>query len=225
MYNLTNYTILFISEIRNRLFYISLGLLCILLLCFYNINDLLIQLLYPIDNVQIEINNKSLSYFLHNSLIKNHLYDFINNKINLIENNNNVIFDHFPLFEINIDNNNTLYFKILLYFISLFTLPLLLYHIYLFIIPSLYYNEYIKLKKLLLIILLLIYFYLYYLNNVVIKFFLNITYNQFQEFYNYEFDIEFNLYNYINLYIYSFIFFIIHILYILYLVSYCNKKY
>lgn len=202
MFSFTNYSLFFLTEIKYRIFYILFSTSLILVYSIVYLNLFLILLLKPLEYLNLDLNLHSLSIFLFDNL----LYDFyesdnLNNKIFTYKNGSLNFFDYFPVFEININNNSLLYFYLILYILILFIIPIFIYHIYVFILPGLFLYELCSIKKKIFFFYIIFYFYIKYFNSFFIYIILCLTYNNFYEYYNYEFDIEFDFLYYIKVHV------------------------
>lgn len=156
MSNITNYSLFFMIELKYRCFYFLLSFFISSFYILFYFNDFLVQLLQPIEYLNLDLNINYLYNFLFYNLY-NSFYDLymLNSKTLLCSYNENLVFDYYPVFEINIHNNNILYLKLFFYLNSIFLFPILLYHFYLFFLPGLYLYEYLIIKKLFICLLLI----------------------------------------------------------------------
>ena len=212
MYNISNYSLLFFSEIKYRFYYIILSFWFLFLLCLMFYKELFVYFLLPLEN--------SESVFYSNFFISFLEPFFYNKCINEeIQVSKSVSYDYYPLVEMIMINEKSFYFYLFFYFLCLFCFPVFLYHLYLFFIPSLFYHEYINFINILCYFVLYLVFYCYFLSPICIIFYLNFYFNQFFEFQNYEFDIKFDLSEYIKFLIFLYLcyiksfFVILHIYY------------
>ena len=196
MFSFTNYSIFYITEFKYRFFYIFLNFIIISIYTLYYFNFLILLILKPVDFFAFDFNFVSLVHFLCFHLGYS-FYDSYDLNTDLIVSDSfqemiHMAHDYYPVFEININSNTFLYLYIFEYFIFLFLFPILLYQIYLFLLPGLYLNEVLLLKKKYMLFLFLFIIFIKYISNVLISLYFFFTFNNYYEFYNYEFDIEFN---------------------------------
>lgn len=82
-------------------------LLSFILLFIIYLNELLIQLLDPIEYLNLDIQSNLLyNFFFFNNISSFYDIDNINNVVFFNVSNENLIFDYYPIFKININNNN-----------------------------------------------------------------------------------------------------------------------
>jgi Sec-independent protein secretion pathway component TatC len=195
MHNITNYSVFYIIELKVRLFYFFLSLFINSVYTIVYLTDFLVQFLQPLEYLNMDLNMDSLCNFLLFTLTANLNFDAPLLSSTIV---NEVVFDYYPVFEINMTNNNSLYIGFFIYLNIIYVVPILFYHVYLFITPGLYKYEYKYITRLLCGYFCICVFYIYKVHNILVILVLYITYNNFYEFYNYEFDIDFNLIDYIS---------------------------
>lgn len=194
MFNITHYSLFFMKEAYFRINYFIISFIIISIYSLFFFNEYILQILYPIRLLNIDLNNS----ILHDWILR-HLYSNVLDHYNTFSTiNNNLVYDCYPIFEINIINNNILYIYIYIYIIILSLLPILLYHIYLFVLPGLYNYELENIRKLLFLFIIIYIIYCKYIHIIFIVIIMSITYNNYYELYEYEFDIEFNFVEYIS---------------------------
>ena len=200
MFLFTSYSVFFLTEIRYRFFFL---LISSFLVCFYTgtfFNYFLVDFLEPIEYMYLDWSTSFMYKYLFELLkfvnigfsheVKNQTVYSIHTIINNVS-------DYYPVFEINISQNTYLYFYLLCYFCISFMIPLFIYHIYLFLVPGLFLYELQFIQFFFFKFLFFYFLFFFFLKKIVLVFFLNITYNNYYEFLNYEFDFVFDIFSYV----------------------------
>ena len=225
MFSFTNYSVFYITELKYRLFYIFLNFSIIGAYTIYYFNFFILLLLKPIDFFIFDFHFSSLIHFIGFNLGFN-FYDNNNLNTDLIVSDSfremvDMTYDYYPIFEVNINSNTSLYLYIFQYFIFIFIFPILFYQIYLFFLPGLYVYEVSWLKKKYVFFFFLFFIFTKYINNFLISLYFFFTFNNYYEFYNYEFDIEFNFLSFIKWHLLILFLFYINTIFFLF---FSNKK-
>jgi hypothetical protein len=167
MYNYTNYTIFFLTELKYRFVYMLINSFIIMAYCIYNINIFLLYFLKPLEYINVDLDfgsYTSILFFLLNDihLTDLNLIDYIDLELSL--DSQYLKYDYYPSFEINSKSAQTLYIFLIEYYILLYGVPILIYQSYLFFSPGIFLFENSNIKKKLFFMFFIIHVFYKYLN-------------------------------------------------------------
>ena len=200
MYNYTNYTLFFITELKYRFFYILLNFIVIIIYCIVFINDFLLYLLKPLEYSNFDLEYGSFSTILFFLLNNWNDMDVISiNEITIkFFDSTYTKYDYFPSLEINSKSGTTLYICLIEYYLLLYGIPIIMYQFYLFLYPGFFYYENSQMRTKIILIFLIINLIYKYFHWWLILLFLIYSFNTYHEFFHYEFDIEFDVISFIK---------------------------
>lgn len=206
MFLFTSYSVFFITEIRYRLYFILISFFLLFLYIGTFLNYFLIDVLEPIEYMNLDWSTSFMYKYLFEFIKYINTDIFLSVKHVIVLNTYHVtnnVSDHYPVFEVNISQNSYLYFYLLCYLSASFMLPMLMYHIYLFLVPGLFLYELRTAQIRIFQFMFFYFFFIFFIKKIILIFFLNVTYNNYYEFLNYEFDFVFDIYAYVvcNVYI------------------------
>lgn len=227
MYNYTNYTLFSITELKYRLFHIFINSFIIMAYCIYNINFFLLYFLKPLEYMNIDLDFGSYTSILF----------FLLNHINLTD--SNLIhhayseyfsldsqyskYDYYPSFEINSESGQVLYLFLIEYYMLLYGVPIFIYQLYLFLSPGIFFFENSNIKKKLFFMFFIIHVFYKYFNWWLILLYSTTSFNTYHEFYQYEFDIEFDIISFLKLNLLLLLISYINIIYLLINIRYVDS--
>ena len=201
MINVTNYSVYFLIELKNRMLYLLVSFLLNGVYILLYINDYLVHFLRPIEYLNLDFTLDMLCNYIishmrdgiHDSEIVTPFQEVTSSVISNSE------FDYYPVFEINVSDNSSIYVGFFLYLNLIYMVPLLIYHSYLFVLPGIYKHEYLFFSRCIALFYTSCYIYITSVHSLIICISVYVTYNNYYEFFNYEFDIDFNLLQYIDM--------------------------
>lgn len=181
------YILFYIKELYYKIILLILLLLSIIIIIVYKSKMLFLFILSPLKKIKIynlisEYKINEISHTIYEETLKTNTF--------------------IPIIEINLPFFTTsyIYLKYIILFAIYLMIPIFLYFLYISISPILKKKEHFKFKFICIYLITYVFINFIIIHNIIIPLFITFIYSHYNEFLYYEFDVEFQLITYLNLY-------------------------